>query len=48
MKFTKQTLLHLLHENLNEMPMDFSTDDRPHQSVQQKLATGDTPLKKVP
>lgn len=48
MKFTKQTLLHLLHENLNEMPMDFSTDDRPDQSVQQKLATGDTPLKKVP
>lgn len=48
MKLSKKDLLHLIQENLNEMPMDFDTQDRPHQDIQNKLASGDTPLKKVP
>ena len=48
MKLSKKNLLHLIQENLNEMPMDFDTQDRPHQDIQNKLASGDTPLKKVP
>jgi hypothetical protein len=48
MKLSKKNLLHLIRENLNEMPMDFDTQDRPHQDVQGKLASGDTPIKKVP
>jgi hypothetical protein len=48
MKLSKKNLLHLIRENLNEMPMDFDTQDRPHQDIQNKLASGDTPIKKVP
>jgi len=48
MKLSKKNLLYLIQENLNEMPMDFDTQDRPHQDIQNKLASGDTPLKKVP
>ena len=45
---TKQKLLGIIKENLNEMPMDFDTQDRPSTDITNKLATGDTPLKKVP
>jgi hypothetical protein len=45
---TKQKLLGIIKESLNEMPMDFDTQDRPNTDVTDKLATGDTPLKKVP
>ena len=48
MKLSKKNLLYLIQENLNEMPMDFDTQDRPHQDIQNKLASGDTPIKKVP
>jgi hypothetical protein len=48
MKFFKKDLLSLISENLDEMAMDFDTPDRPYQGVQDKLAQGDTPLKKVP
>ena len=48
MKLSKKKLLSLIKENLNEMAMTFDGEDRPDQSIQQKLATGDTPLKKVP
>lgn len=47
MKFKKKDLISLL-EDINEMPMDFDTEDRPFQGIQNKLSTGDTPLKKVP
>ena len=48
MKLSKKNLLYLIQENLNEMPMDFDSQDRPHQDIQNKLASGDTPIKKVP
>ena len=48
MSFTKKKLLSLIKENLKEMAMDFDTQDRPDQGLQDKLAQGDTPLKKVP
>jgi hypothetical protein len=48
MQFSKKKLLSLIQENLNEMPMDFDSQDRPDQGVQDKLATGETPLKKIP
>jgi hypothetical protein len=48
MKLSKKNLLYLIQENLNEMPMDFNTQDRPHQDIQNKLASGDTPIKKIP
>lgn len=48
MKITKKKLLSLVKENLEEMAMDFDSQDRPHQDIQGKLATGDTPFKKVP
>ena len=41
-------LLSLIKENLKEMAMDFDTQDRPDQGLQDKLSQGDTPLKKVP
>ncbi len=47
MRFTKKDLLSLM-EDINEMPMDFDTEDRPYQGIQDKLSQGDTPLKKVP
>ena len=48
MKFTKGKLISIIKENLTEMPMDFDTQDRPDQGLQDKLAAGETPLKKVP
>jgi hypothetical protein len=48
MQFSKKDLLSLVSENLQEMPMDFDTPDRPYQGLQDKLSQGDTPLKKIP
>jgi hypothetical protein len=48
MRISKKKLLSLIKENLNEMPMDFDSQDRPDQGVQDKLSTGETPLKKIP
>jgi hypothetical protein len=48
MKLSKKNLLSLINENLKEMAMDFDTADRPHPELQAKLASGDTPLKKIP
>jgi hypothetical protein len=48
MKLSKKNLLSLIKENLNEMAMDFDTADRPNPELQAKLASGDTPLKKIP
>ena len=48
MKFTKKYLLSLINENLEEMAMDFDTEDRPDQQLQNKLSQGETPLKKIP
>ncbi len=48
MQFSKKDLLSLVSENLQEMPMDFDTPDRPDQGLQDKLSQGDTPLKKIP
>ena len=48
MQISKKNLLSLLKQNLSEMAMDFDTEDRPEQGVQDKLSQGDTPLKKVP
>jgi hypothetical protein len=49
MKFTKKKLLSLIeNQNLREMPMDFDSQDRPDQGVQDKLSSGETPLQKIP
>ena len=48
MKFSKKNLLSLIQENINEMAMDYDTPDRPHDDVTGKLASGETPLKKLP
>lgn len=54
MRISKKKLLSLLNENiekqkkLKEMAMDFDTQDRPHDDIQGKLRTGETPYKKVP
>ena len=48
MKLSKKNLLSLINENLSEMAMDFDTADRPNPDLQSKLASGDTPLKKIP
>jgi hypothetical protein len=48
MQINKKNLLSLIENNIKEMAMDFDTEDRPDQGLQDKLATGDTPLKKVP
>ena len=48
MKFSKKKLLSLIQENINEMAMDYDTPDRPHGDVTSKLASGETPLKKLP
>lgn len=44
MEFTKKKILSIIRE----MAMDFETGDRPSQDIQSKLASGDTPYKKVP
>lgn len=48
MRISKKNLLSLLQENINEMAMDFDTQDRPHGDITGKLASGETPLQKVP
>jgi hypothetical protein len=48
MEFSKKNLLSLMRENIEEMAMDFDSEDRPYQGLQDKLAQGDTPLKKIP
>ena len=48
MKFSKKDLLSLLNENIDEMAMNFDTDDRPNDDLQNKLQQGNTPLKKIP
>lgn len=48
MKFTKEKLLSLVKQNINEMPMEFFGPDRPSGDIQQKLQANDTPLSKVP
>jgi len=48
MKFSKKNLLSLIESNINEMAMDYDTPDRPHDDITGKLATGDTPLQKIP
>jgi hypothetical protein len=48
MQINKKNLLSLIENNIKEMAMDFETQDRPDQSIQDKLASGETPLKKVP
>jgi hypothetical protein len=48
MKITKEKLLSLVKQNINEMPMDFSGPDRPSDDVQQKLQADNTPLSKIP
>lgn len=48
MEISKKNLLSFIKENIDEMAMDFDTEDRPSPDIQSKLATGDTPLKKVP
>ena len=47
-RISKKSLLSLVDKNLYEMAMNFTTADRPDQGLQDKLTTGDTPLKKVP
>ena len=50
MKISKKNLVSLVKQNIQEMAMDFDPQDasRPHQSLQDKLQQGDTPLKKIP
>jgi hypothetical protein len=48
MKFTKEKLLSLVKQNINEMSMEFFGPDRPSGDVEQKLQANDTPLSKVP
>lgn len=48
MKFTKEKILSLVKQNVNEMSMEFYSPDRPSGDIQQKLQANDTPLSKVP
>ena len=48
MRISKKKLLSLIQENISEMAMDYDTPDRPNSDITGKLATGETPLKKVP
>lgn len=47
-RISKEKLLSLYKQNLQEMAMDFDTADRPERGLQQKLATGDTDHKQIP
>ena len=47
-RLTEKDLSRIIRKNLSELPMDFDTPDRPHPSLQDKLAAGDTPIEKVP
>ena len=48
MKVTKEKLLSLVKQNLQEMPMDFDGPERPDTDVERDLQRGDTPLSIVP
>lgn len=48
MRISKNKLLSLIKENLEEMAMDFDSPDRPSPDIQRSLERGETPLKKVP
>lgn len=48
LRISKEKLLSLYKQNLQEMAMDFQTPDRPEGGLQQKLATGDTTHKQIP
>jgi hypothetical protein len=48
MILSKKKLLSLIKENLEEMAMDFDSNDRPDSGVEDKLKQGETPFKKVP
>lgn len=48
MWISKKKVLSLLKENLEEMAMDFDTQDRPHGDIQRDLERGETPYKNVP
>lgn len=48
MEISKKKLLSLIKENIEEMAMDFDTEDRPDSGIQNKLQAGETPFKKVP
>lgn len=48
MKLTKKQLIDLITENLREMAMDFDTEDRPDQGIQDKLKDNETTFKKTP
>ena len=48
MELSKKKLLSLIKENINEMAMDFDTQDRPNSDLQNKLQQDNTPLTKVP
>jgi hypothetical protein len=48
MEITKLKVLSLLKQNLNEMAMEFSTNDRPSSDVERNLSNNDTPLTKIP
>lgn len=51
MWISKKKVLSLLKENykdIEEMAMDFDTQDRPHNDIQRDLGRGDTPYKNTP
>ena len=48
MELSKKKLLSLIKENINEMAMDFDTQDRPNSDLQNKLQQDNTPITKVP
>jgi hypothetical protein len=48
MKVTKEKLLSLVKQNLQEMPMDFDGPERPNPDVERDLQRGDIPLSIVP
>ena len=48
MKVTKEKLLSLVKQNLQEMPIDFDGPERPDPDVERDLQRGDTPLSIVP
>lgn len=47
MKISKKELLLRLKKNLNEMPMTFDSEDRPHTDIQRDLSRREHPFKKV-
>ena len=48
MKVTKEKLLSLVKQNIQEMPMDFDGPERPDSDVERDLERGNTPLSIVP